>query len=108
MKQLKETKTRKLIREIENRGSMTYTEMQYFIWNLDHVEQLRPLSKPSRGYWSTNLGRLYCSGAIYKKMQGKRVVYKVDPGTSNWKSFYTSTSFFMGSAYWKQDNKPKS
>jgi hypothetical protein len=105
MKQLKETKTRKLIREIEKRGSMRYTEMQYFLWNIDHVEQLRPESKPSRGYWSTNLGRLYCSGAISKEVRGKQVVYTVDKGAGDWESFYTSTSFDMGSAYWKRQNK---
>ena len=108
MKQLKETKTRKLIREIEKRGSMTYTEMQYFVWNVDHIEQLRPESKPSRGYWSTNLGRLYCSGAIYKEVRDKRVVYVVDKGSSNWESFYNTNHFFMGSARWRRDHVKKS
>jgi hypothetical protein len=104
MKQLKETKTRALIREIERLGSMRYSEMQYFLWNYDHVNELRPLSKPSRGWWSQNLGRLYCSGVIYKEVQGKRVVYVVDKGSSNWESFYTSTSFSMGSARWRRDH----
>jgi hypothetical protein len=85
MKQLKETKTRKLIREIEKRGSMRYTEMQYFLWNIDHVEQLRPESKPSRGYWCTNLCALKRSGVIYKGKDGK---YTVPSGASDWKTFY--------------------
>ena len=81
------SKTRQLIREIESRGSMRYTEMQYFLWNYDHVENLRPESKPSRGYWSTNLLALKRSGVIHKGKDGK---YTVPSGASNWETFYDS------------------
>jgi hypothetical protein len=85
---IRESKTRALVREIEKRGSMKYSEMQYFLWNYDHVNELRPLSKPSRGYWCTNLLALKNSDVIHKKINGKQTLYTVADGASNWKTFY--------------------
>lgn len=95
---LRESKTRDLVREIEKRGGMKYSEMQYFLWNYDHVKKLRPLSKPSRGYWCTNLLCLKNSDVI--KKEGNR--YIVEPGTSNWKTFYGQNGWQWYSRAWRR------
>lgn len=95
---MKETKVRRIIRELE-KTPMKYTELQYFIYNMDNVFHLRKDEKPSRGYYGIGIQSIINTGLIVYDKATKK--YSAKPGSSLQEKFYTKDVMCGYSRIWK-------
>ena len=91
--------TRQLIKHLE-KHTMTFTEIQRFVWNISNEISKKTKTSISRGYWCGSITKLFNSKTIGKH---PKYGYFALPGTSKNKVMFSSDAAPW--SFWRESNE---